>query len=171
MKVNRNFRTLYILLAVCQTLLCNYIGLSPYVMLSLLPAMILCIPLTTGTPLCLLIAFVTGLAVDWISEGLIGLNTAAIVPVALMRKPFIRTFIGEDLIARSENFSMRKNGFTKILFALISSVALYLAIYIFLDGAGTRPLWFLLSRFGISLVCNMILGFIVVNILTGEDRK
>ena len=74
MKINRNFRTLYFLLVVLQIILCNYSNLGPYVMLSMLPAMVLCIPLSVGTPLCLLIAFVSGLSVDWLSEGLIGLG-------------------------------------------------------------------------------------------------
>ena len=89
----RNFRTLYILLLVCQIILCNYSNLGPYVMLSMLPAMVLCIPLSVGTPLCLLIAFASGLSVDWLSEGLIGLNTSALLPAAVLRKPFIRMFI------------------------------------------------------------------------------
>ena len=171
MKISQNFRGLYIILLICQIILCNYADLSPYIMLSMLPAMVLCIPLSVNSPLCMIIAFASGLAVDWLSEGLIGINAASIIPVALMRKPFISLFLGEDLITRSDNFSIRKNGFTKIFFALFMSVALFLVIYIFLDGAGTRTFWFSFSRFWASLFFNMILGFIVVNVLTGEERK
>lgn len=171
MKVNHNFRTLYILLLVFQAILCNYSNLGPYVMLSMLPAMVLCIPLSVSTPLCLLIAFASGLSVDWLSEGLIGLNASALLPVAILRKPLISSFIGEDLIARGDNFSIRKNGASKVFFALLSSVALFILLYVFLDGAGARPFWFSAARFGASLACNMALGFIVVNVLTGEDRK
>lgn len=171
MKVNRNFRTLYILLAVCQIILSNFSNFGPYVMLTILPAMVLCIPLSVGTPLCLFIAFVTGLSVDWLSEGLIGLNASALLPVALMRRPLISMFIGEDLIVRNDDFSIRKNGFTKVFFALLSATAIFLGIYILLDGAGTRTIWFSLIRFGVSFVCCMVLGFIVVNTLTGEEKK
>lgn len=171
MKINRNFRTLYILLLVFQIILCNYSNLGPYVMLSMLPAMVLCIPLSVGTPLCLLIAFLSGLSVDWLSEGLIGLNTSALLPVAVLRRPFISSFIGEDLIVRKDNFSIRKNGFSKIFFALLASTAIFMCLYVFLDGAGTRPFWFSAARFGASLAANMVLGLIVVNILTGEEKK
>ena len=171
MKINRNFKTLYILLLVFQIILCNYSNLGPYVMLSMLPAMVLCIPLSVGTPLCLLIAFLSGLSVDWLSEGLIGLNTSALLPVAVLRRPFISSFIGEDLIVRKDNFSIRKNGFSKIFFALLASTAIFMCLYVFLDGAGTRPFWFSAARFGASLAANMVLGLIVVNILTGEEKK
>ena len=171
MKINRNFRTLYFLLLVLQIILCNYSNLGPYIMLSMLPAMVLCIPLSVGTPLCLLIAFVSGLSVDWLSEGLIGLNVSALLPVAALRKPFIRAFIGEDLIVRNDNFSIRKNGFSKVFFALLASAAIFVCLYVYLDGAGTRPFWFSVSRIGASLAANMVLGFIVVNVLTGEEKK
>ena len=167
----RNFRTLYILLLVCQIILCNYSCLGPYVMLSILPAMVACIPLSTGTPLCMFIAFASGLAIDWLSEGLIGLTAAAILPAALLRKPVISMFIGEDLIVRKENFSIRKNGFSKVFFTILAATAIFTGIYVFLDGAGTRPFWFSLTRFAASLACNLTLGLVIVNVLTGEERK
>ena len=114
MKVNQHFGILYILLVIGQIVLCNYSQLGPYVMLSMLPAMVLCIPPGVSTIAGMFIAFFSGLSVDWLSEGLIGLNAASIVPVALMRKGIIKIFLGEDLITRGDRFSYRKNGFAKI---------------------------------------------------------
>lgn len=167
----QSFGLLFILMVFGQMILCNFAGFSPYVMLSMLPAMIICVPLTVSTPLCMLIAFVTGLSVDWLSEGLIGLNASSLIPVALMRKPLIRFFLGEDLIVRSDSFSIRKNGLGKISLVLGVSLIIFLGIYIFLDGAGTRPVWFNMARFGVSFACNMVLALIVTNILTVDDRK
>ena len=44
MKVSQHFGTLFTLLVIGQVVLTNYSQLGPYVMLSMLPAMILCIP-------------------------------------------------------------------------------------------------------------------------------
>ena len=167
----QNFGLLFFLMVLGQMILCNFAGFSPYIMLTMLPAMIVCVPLTVSTPICLALAFVTGLSVDWLSEGLIGINAASLVPVALMRKPLIRFFLGEDLITRKDNFSFRKNGIGKISLVIITSLLIFLGIYIFLDGAGTRPTWFNLTRMGISLLCNYVLALIVTNILTVDDRK
>lgn len=167
----QNFGLLYFLLVLAQIILCNFTNLGPYVMLTLLPAMIICVPLTVSTPLCMLLAFMTGLSVDWLSEGLAGINASCLVPVALMRKPLIRFFLGEDLITRNDGFSIRKNGAGKISMLLSLSIVIFLGLYIILDGAGTRPMWFNLTRFGISFVCNYILALIVTNILTVDDRK
>ena len=167
----QNFGLLFFMMVLGQMVLCNFAGFSPFITLTMLPAMIVCVSLTVSTPLCLLLAFATGLSVDWLSEGLIGINAASLVPVALMRKPLIRFFLGEDLITRSDSFSFRKNGIGKISLVLIVSLLIFLGIYVFLDGAGTRPTWFNLTRMGLSLLCNYVLALIVTNILTVDDRR
>lgn len=171
MRMNQHFGILYLLLLICQIVLCNYSPLGPYIMLTLLPAMILCVPLKISTIGCMLIAFGSGLAVDWLSEGLIGINAASLVPVALARKGIIRIFFGEDLITRSDSFSFNKYGIAKVSAAIMTSIALFLVMYIILDGAGTHPLWFNIAYLGASLIANWLLGLIVTNILTPDDRK
>lgn len=171
MKLNQHFKTLYILLIIGQLALCNYCQFGPYVMLSMLPAMILCLPTGMSTITGMIVAFCTGMSVDWLSEGLIGLNTAAIVPVALMRKGIIRTFLGEDIIIRGDRFSYRKNGFAKISAANSICLIVFLGLYILLDGAGTLPASFCFTKGGVSFVCNFVLAIIVTNLLTPEDKK
>ena len=171
MKTNQNFGLLFVLVLICQIILCNYTHLGPFIMLTMLPAMILCIPTGISTITCMLIAFAAGLATDFLAEGLLGLNAAALLPVALARKGIIRIFLGEDIIARKDSFSARKNGLGKVSLALLAATALFLAVYIFLDGAGTRPFWFSLSKFGASLACNWLIGLGVIHTLTPDDRR
>ncbi|MBQ8838618.1 MAG: hypothetical protein IJ005_04790 [Bacteroidales bacterium] len=167
----QNFGLLYFLLVIGQVILCNFANFGPYVMLTMLPAMIICVPLSISTISCMLIAFATGLSVDFLAEGLIGINAAALVPVALMRKPLIRFFLGEDIISRNDSFSIRKNGVVKISVIMLIATTIFLAIYIYLDGAGIRPTWFLLARAGISVLCCYPLALIVTRTLTPDDRK
>lgn len=171
MKTSQNFPLMYVLLLICQIILCNFSNLGPFIMLTLLPAMILCIPTGTGATTCLIVAFASGIAVDWLSEGLLGLNTASLLPVAISRKWFIRLFLGEDIIARKDSFSIRKNGLGKVSLAIIAVTMLFLVIYVTLDGAGTRPFWFCMTRVLISLIFNWLLGLLVVKPLTTDDRK
>lgn len=171
MKNGNNFKLLYCLLLICQIVLCNFSPLGPYITLSLLPAMIFCIPMSVSTAVCMIIAFGSGLAIDWLSEGLIGINAASLVPVALARKSIVRIFFGEDLITRGDSFSVNKYGTAKVSAALMSSIAVFLLFYVILDGAGTRPMWFNLAYFGASLLCNWILALLVTHLLTPDDRK
>lgn len=168
---NHNFGILFILLVIAQMIICNYFQMTPYIVLSILPAMILCIPLTVSTNVCMLIAFASGLTVDWLAEGLIGINAASLVPVAMARKTIIRIFLGEDLIARRDSFTFKKNGIGKISIALFVSLAIFFAIYIILDGAGTRPYSFNLIRFTASVTASLALSLVVSAVLIPDDRK
>jgi hypothetical protein len=168
---NQYFGILYFLMVIGQMIICNYFQFTPYVVISMLPAMILCMPLTVRTPLCMIIAFASGLAVDWLAEGLIGINAAALVPVALARKTIIRVFLGEDLIARSDSFTFKKNGFGKISIALFVALSIFFGIYVIIDGAGTLTTTFNLIRFGASVAASLLLSLIVTGVLTPDDRK
>jgi hypothetical protein len=162
---------IFLLLVAVQMLICNYLNLSPYLMLSILPVMILCVPLRLPTFWTLLLAFATGCAVDLLSEGLLGLNALALVPVAFIRKEIIHLIFGGELFARKEDFSIRKNGFGKVALAVFLVQALFLVIYIWADGAGTRPFAFNALRFGISLVAGWGVSLLIVDILAPDTRK
>jgi hypothetical protein len=161
----------FLLLVAVQMLICNYMNLSPYLMLSILPVMILCVPLRLPTFWTLLLAFATGGAVDLLSEGILGLNALALVPVAFVRKEVIHLIFGGELFARKEDFSIRKNGFGKVALAVFLVQALFLVIYIWADGAGTRPFAFNALRFGISLVAGWAVSLLIVDILAPDTRK
>ena len=164
------FWLIYLLLLLAQLLLSTYANFTPYVMVTLLPVMVLCMPIRVGTILAMVVAFASGLAVDLLSEGLLGLNALALVPVAFSRDFIIRLIFGGELFAREEDFSIHRNGFWKVLVAIVLSVALFLAIYIWADGAGTRPLLFNAIRFGASLVASTLLSLLVVNLLAPDSR-
>ena len=164
------FWLIYIILLVAQLLLSTYANFTPYVMVTMLPVMVLCMPIRMGTVLAMVIAFATGLSVDLLSEGLLGLNALALVPVAFARNSIIRLIFGGELFAREEDFSIHRNGFWKVLVAIVLSTALFLAVYIWADGAGTRPLFFNAIRFGASLVASTLLSLLVVNLLAPDSR-
>ena len=119
----------------------------------------------------MVIAFATGFVVDLLSEGILGLNVLALVPVAFVRKEVIRLIFGGELFARKEDFAVRKNGFGKVLMAIFLVQALFLAIYIWADGAGTRPLTFQAIRFGASLVAGVLVSLLIIDILAPDTRK
>ena len=165
------FWLIYLFLLLAQLLLSTYANFSPYVIVTLLPVMVLCMPIRVITYASLVIAFATGLTVDFMSEGLLGLNALALVPVAFARNAIIRLFFGEELFAREEDFSIHRNGFGKVAMAVVLSVAIFLVVYIWADGAGTRPFAFNAIRFAASLAVSSGLSLLVVNLLAPDSRK
>ena len=161
----------FAILLVMQICICNFFRLSQYVILSILPVMILLIPIRKSTIFALVAAFLTGLAVDLLADGLPGLNILALVPVAFARQGILRLVFGEEIFARKEDISLHRQGLWKISVAIFMAQALFLAIYIWADSAGTRPLWFCIARFGASLLCGWLLSLVVADLLDKEDTR
>lgn len=171
MRTSKDYILLYILLTAAQLIICNYLQLSQFVVLTLLPALILCMPLSVGSILCMIISFVTGLTVDWLGDGVIGMNALALVPVALLRKPLVSAIFGHDMVERQGSFSIYKNGLFSCAGATIIMVILFMLIYIITDGAGQRPFWFNMVRFICSALSSSILCLIVLNSLNPRERR
>jgi hypothetical protein len=161
----------YLILLTVQILFCNYLHLSQYVMVTILPAMILFsdVKLSRVSVLCL--AFALAFAVDFLSDGVFGLNILALVPVAFVRNGVIRLIFGEEHFARGEGISIVRQGIWKVATAIIMVQALFLLIYIWADGAGTRPLWFCALRFLASLLAGGVLSLPVAIVLTAEKSS
>ena len=165
------FTVTYILMVVAQMLLTNYFHFTTLCMVTILPMMVLCIPTKVDTPWAMAIAFATGLAVDFFAEGALGLNALSLVPGAFVRKGLINMIFGTEPFEHKENISSRKYGFARVSFAVILVTTLFLTIYILADCAGTRPLWFMGSKLGISLVASYLVSAIIVNLLSYDDRR
>ena len=166
--MRNTFTVTYVLMVVAQMLLTNYFHFTTLCMVTILPMMVLCIPTKVDTVWAMVIAFATGLAVDMFA---LGLNALSLVPVAYVRKGLINMIFGTEPFEHKENISSRKYGFTRVSFAIIVVTALFLAIYITADCAGTRPLWFMGSKLGISLLASYLVSAILVNLLSYDDRR
>lgn len=165
------FVIMYVLLVVAQIVICNYFRLSPYVMLTILPVLVLSLPMNTSVLSGMLIAFATGLCVDVLGEGFLGLNAFALVPVAYARKWLCKEIFGEEILEKTENFSIRKYGFAQVTFAITIVQALFLVLYIWADGGASRTFFFNLERFALSLVTGVLLSLAVADILKPENRR
>ena len=161
----------YFLLVIVQLLLTNYLRVSPYLMLTILPVMVLCIPIRVGTLPAMLIAFATGITVDLLSEGLLGMNALALVPVAFCRNAIIRLVFGNELFARSDDFCVQRNGFGKSVLAIFIAQVLFLLVYIWVDSAGMRPFSFNAIRFAVSLAAGMLVSVLTLRLLAPDPRQ
>lgn len=169
--MKNNLTLTYILFVVAQMLLTNHFHAGSYIVLTILPLLVLCIPTTVGTITAMLIAFASGFAVDFLSEGLLGINALALVPVALVRRRLIGLIFGTEPFEHQESISLRKYGFAKMSVAILLAQFLFLAIYVVAECAFTRPWWFLCARIGASLAASYVLSILVVNLLTYDNRR
>ena len=161
----------YLILVVVQILLWNYFNFTQLLMLTILPVMVLCIPVRYGTVYSMCIAFATGFAVDFLAGGMLGLTSLALVPVALLRVPILQLVFGEELFSRGDNISVHKLGAGKMLTAIMLSTLIFLVIYVWADGAGTRPFWFNALKVVISHMTSSLLSLFVAGILCPDSNQ
>ena len=169
--MKNRFVLTYVLLVIAQMLLCNYFHFTPYIMLTILPIMVFCIPTRVSVFWTLIIAFVTGLAVDYFAEGIIGLNAAALLPVAILRRTLIEAIFGPEPFEQEENITVKKYGLAKVSLAIFIITAIFLLIYNLADCAGTRPFIFILAKVCLSLLASYILSLLAINLLSYDDRR
>lgn len=159
------------LVVLAQVLLCNYLHISFFLTLSLLPVLVLCLPTRYGTIPTLLFAFATGFAVDFMAEGVLGLNVVALLPVAGLKRTLCTAFFGEELISRNDNFSFKKYGPAKVIMALAVSQAIFLFFYIWEDGGSVVPFSDSLIRWIVSMLCGLAVCVPIADMLTKEDNR
>ncbi|MBR6345947.1 MAG: hypothetical protein IKR69_00995 [Bacteroidales bacterium] len=167
----RQFILTWIILLVVQMFLCNYFQFTPIVTLSILPAMILCLPLSVGTVPALFIAFGAGFTVDFLADGVIGLNVFALVAVAALRRPILRLVFGTELFSRGEDITIRRNGLLPVSIAIVFAELVFFILYTIADGAGTRTFLFNFGRVMLSTLTSFILCLVAADTLLGENNR
>ena len=160
---------IFLVLLVAQILVWNFFNLSQFVVLTFLPVMVICLPAKVNTTPALLITFLAGIGVDFFTHGILGLTCVALLPIALGRKFIISLVFGEELFSRGEGISFRRQGIVKMNLAIVLSTALFMIIYIWVDGAGMRPFWFNVLRFVCSLAASSLVSVFVASLLTEEE--
>lgn len=159
---NKIFRILFlVLLFVLQVIISEYLNLGPFVYICLVPVIILNIPMSTRTWVLLLEAFAIGLLLDMFSNGVIGLNSAAAVILAVCRKPLYNVTARRDRQDKTEIPSAANIGANKYLAYLAVCTALYILAYILADGAGISPFWLILVKFPASTVLNILVALLI----------
>lgn len=143
-----------------QLVLSDYVHLGPWIYLTLIPFLILNIPLSRPPHIGMLIAFGLGLLLDILSDGVPGLNAFAAVMAAAPRKFLYRSLVNGDRQDKTEVPEIRVVGPVKYIKYLASLTAIYLAAYLLLDCVSFRPAGFILLKFAASTVASTLLALL-----------
>ena len=151
----------FALVFLLQLVISNYVNLGPWITLSLIPFLILQLPMRRTPHVVLLSAFGLGLLLDWLSAGVLGLNAFAAVMAAAPRRLLYRRIINSDRHDETWIPLLRDTGFGKYLRYLLILAAGYLAAYILLDCVSVRPFGFILVKFVASTLASTALGLLL----------
>ena len=150
-----------VLVFLLQLVLSDYVHPGPYVLLTLLPFLILHIPLSRSPHVVMLIAFALGLGVDVLSDGVPGLNAFAAVLSAAPRRFFYRILVNSDRQDTTDVPRLREVGPAKFAKYLGALTLLFVAAYVVLDCVSFRPAGFVLLKFAASAAASLLLGLLL----------
>ena len=91
-----------LLVIVVQCVLDNYVDLSIYVRIVLVPYLILILPYRYRTISTMILAFLIGLSVDIFTTGVLGMNAGALVAVAFIRQKMLHAIMDERNMERHD---------------------------------------------------------------------
>lgn len=162
------FTVLYIIVLFAQVVIGNYCDFTQLLFITVLPSMIMMLPPSVSTRKALTIAFFSALFIDLATESIIGINVFAAVPTALVRRPVITMLFGDDPDGRGKTISMSGTGFLQVCIMILISTAIFLALYLWADGAG---LGFSVAKFFVSLVASTICSIGACDLLASGHRR
>lgn len=170
MKIDR-FTAVFLLLMLAQILICAHMNFSPLLTLTILPMMILFIPIRHDTTVALIVAFSCGFLVDFFGTGTMGLTIISLLPVAALRIIILKLVFGNEIFSRGEDVSLARQGFNKVSMAILIVLFLYLLIYDWIESAGTRNFWFNFGKTVLSTFLSYLACILAVGPLTREGER
>lgn len=163
MKGNKSVHMLIFLalVFVVQLILSNYVPLSSYVCICLLPLMIATLPLSWRPTNVMIVAFALGLLLDILTGSVLGLSSAPAVLTALLRKPMYRLIVTRDRQDKTIIPTIKKIGFSKFFFMLTVAVIIFMIPYITLDCISFRPWTFILIKLAASILSSLAVSLLL----------
>jgi len=129
-----------LVIIVVQCILDNYVDLSIYLRIVLVPYLILILPYGYRTISAMILAFFIGLAVDIFTTGVLGINAGALTAVAFIRQKMLHAIMDERNMERHDSPDLKVMGVGKGLFYIGVPYLLFFIISVLLDNFSIRPL-------------------------------
>ena len=160
---------LFALLFIFQAVAGNHLDFGPWIYFCVIPLLIINIPIKNSPNVAMLAAFAIGLALDFATDGVPGLNAAAAVLLAALRKPLYRRWVSIDWKKDGTVPGLQNAGTVKYLFYLFLCTLIYITAYTLLDCFSLRPFWFILGRIAASTVVDTLVAAILGMAIFNRD--
>lgn len=158
---NGNNTIFFVLVFIVQIIISNYVPISPYVYICLLPLIIISLPLNWRPVPMLLLAFGMGLLLDLLCGGILGLNAGAAVFAAALKRLSYKMFVTRDRQDKTIHATPKTIGSGKFFVFLTSSIILYSLAYVLMDCISFRDWTFILIKFAASVIVNVALSVLL----------
>lgn len=156
-----------IVLLVCQIVLGGYLNIMPILYIAFFAQLFLLLPHAMDRGITLVYAFIYGICIDLLADGVLGLNGAALVAMAYLRTPILKLVLSRANIENNESLPLTSKYIELPKLVLISILChlIFFSVYVLLDSAASFTLLYTVMKILlctvvnsiISVVCNMVL--------------
>lgn len=153
---------------VIQVIADEFINVSLVAHISIFPIIIISLPYTAPFLVNMLAAFGLGFLMDALSEGVLGLNAAAMVALAYIKPYVLRIFVMKGTLLEMPLVSTRYIKRLSYLYILLMLYGCYFLFYVTIDSLGFFNLGMCLLRVAIYTVLNALLGLFVESITSSQ---
>ncbi len=150
-----------ILLLFMQLLVSGYINIWPMLYIAVFPLVLILLPYKTNSTPSMCIAFVLGLLVDILSDGILGLNATSAVALAYFRPVIFRLFVNKNTLENLVEINHGALGLSQFISITALSYATFFIFYITLDSWGYFSFIYTTIRFLINIVANTVIAFLL----------
>ncbi len=158
---NLKYVILGVFLLLIQLLISGYINIWPMLYIAVFPLLVITLPYTCNHIVSILTAFCFGLLVDILSDGVLGLNAAAIVAIAYFRPLLFRVAVSKTTLENTIEITQRTIGTTQFLLVTALSYAIFFTIYIALDSWGYFSFIYTTARFLLNIIINTAVALLL----------
>lgn len=150
-----------VIIIIAQLIIEEYVNYHPLIHIAIFPLFIIILPTRINQIPLMLISLVIGLLIDILSDGIIGLNSAALIAMAFVKLPILNIIVNKNNIAENSIISSKTlhlNSFS--LYCLIMYTIFFL-VYVALDGIGYISILYSVLRFIIYIILNTIISILI----------
>ncbi len=152
---------LFISFVVMQIVMAGLTDFGPLYYLSVYPLFLITMPVDTHINKLLVWAFLTGLTIDYFSNYIMGINSAASVMMVAMQPRIFRLIYRKGDLENQIRPGMKEMGFSRFTYYMISCLAVFHITFSLAESFGMMHFVYNLPRTLVSLTANSILILII----------
>lgn len=138
----------------------EFVNFHPLIYIVILPWLIIIIPPQVKQIPLMLISLCIGLLIDILSDGIIGLNAAALIGVGYLKAPVLSFVVNKKNVQSNQIISSETYGIKSFALICLILYSIFFIIYIGLDGLGYVPVLYSIMRFLLFVITNTIIAIL-----------
>lgn len=169
--MNSKLKLIYsgVMLLLIQVILGGYVNIWPVLYIAIFPQLFILLPHSMDKGSMLVSAFILGLGVDFLSDGVLGLNAAALVAMAYFRTPVLKLVLSRANIENNDTIPLtyRYIELPKLFIIAFLCHLVFFIVYVSLDSAVSFTFGYTLLKITLCTAINSIIS-ILCNIIVFE---